>query len=86
MFAPLWRDWRKLGNQRLAAHLFAATQQLLATLPLYLKPMDRSHFVQLIERTRSALGESNFAAAWLAGQAWSLAEAVVAGRVFSDNY
>lgn len=70
---------------RLAAHLLAAAQKLLDTLQPYLKAIERPELMQLIERTRTTLGESAFAAAWLAGEEWSFAEAVAAAQRFCST-
>lgn len=69
----------------LATHLLAASQSLLATLPPYLKAMDRTELTTLVESARTALGEADFATAWALGERWSFVEAMRAAQAFCQT-
>lgn len=67
-----------VGELTQAATLLGSAQRHFDELPPFLSPVDQAMVDQLITETRQALGESNFATAWQAGQVMPLTE-VVAG-------
>ena len=64
------------GQAECAARLFGVAARLHELLGTPLDPVARPHHDRAIADTRTALGASGFQAAWAAGQALSLAEAV----------
>jgi predicted ATPase len=58
------------------AHLFGAAEALRQAIGALRPPLDRAAYDQLTAAVRAALGEDAFAAAWAAGQAMSLEEAL----------
>jgi DNA-binding CsgD family transcriptional regulator len=64
------------GQARCAARLLGVAARLHELLGTPLDPVARPHHDRAIADTRAVLGDSGFQAAWAAGQALSLAEAV----------
>ncbi len=61
---------------RRAAHLFGAAKALRAAIGVPLPPNERDRYDREVAALREALGEEAFAAAWAAGRAMTLEEAV----------
>jgi hypothetical protein len=64
------------GQPARAARLFGATDALRAALGLPVRPADRRHYDRDVSAVRAALGAETFAAAWAAGRALSLEQAI----------
>jgi non-specific serine/threonine protein kinase len=65
------------GQAQRAARLAGASAALFARLGAVLPRSERALFERTVATTRTALGEAAFVAAWAAGQALSLEEAIV---------
>jgi hypothetical protein len=66
-------------EERRAALLLAAAQQMFDRLPRFLAPGYRCDYANLKAAACATLGEESFAAAWAAGQALTLEQAVALG-------
>jgi hypothetical protein len=64
------------GQPERAARLFGATDVLRAALGLPVRPADRRRYDRDVSAVRAALGAETFAAAWAAGRALSLEQAI----------
>jgi non-specific serine/threonine protein kinase len=64
------------GRYLRAARLFAAAEAFRDATGFRLRPGDRGHVTRHLAATRAALGEAEFAAAWAAGFAMTLDDAV----------
>ena len=70
------RVWHATGQSVRAARLLGAAARSLAGLAFVQWPHDRASLDELVTTVRASLGEDEFAAAWAAGQAMPLDEAV----------
>jgi hypothetical protein len=64
------------GQAHRAAQLGGAADALREVLGVSLKPGERASHVQVVRAVRASLGENAFAAAWAAGRALPLEEAI----------
>jgi tetratricopeptide (TPR) repeat protein len=80
-FAGLGRVTQHVGDAARAAWLFGAATQLSDGYPYpftYVGRIEQQHYTQAIESSRAALGDEAFAAAFAAGKATPLEQAVAA--------
>jgi hypothetical protein len=64
------------GQPARAARLFGATDALRGALGIPVRPADRRRYDRDVSAVRAALGDETFAAAWAAGRALSLEQAI----------
>ena len=64
------------GQPERAARLFGATDALRAAVGVPVRPVDRRLYDRDVTAVRAALGAETFAAAWAAGRALSLEQAI----------
>jgi non-specific serine/threonine protein kinase len=74
-----------LGEQMKAAHLFGAADAFLQRSGTLIDPSDQPEHDRNIAFVRAQLGEAAFEAAWAAGQAMTLEQAVAHARAASDS-
>lgn len=67
------------GRPEQAVRLFAAAAALRESLGAHLSPVERAEYDEVVDGVRASLGAEAFAAAWAAGQAMPLEQAVVYG-------
>jgi hypothetical protein len=73
------------GIPLLSARLFAAASALRAAMGTPLNPKDTARYTQAVATLGAALGEDGCAAAWAAGEALRLEEAVALGLAGHDE-
>jgi predicted ATPase len=73
------------GQSEKAARLWGAAQALREAIGAPLPPVDVTDYEHSVEAARSAAGESSFAAAWAAGRALALEQAI-AEALEEENY
>ena len=67
----------------LATQLFAAADTARRHIGMLIEPLQKSFHDRVVDRLRTVLGPEQFAAAWQAGQTWSLEQAL-AGAITGE--